>query len=55
MPSSAVARRLRREQNRTSTLMLAARDAIPDVVTGLDLGIESLSVTSLRFCNKFSL
>lgn len=37
MPSSAVARRLRREQNRTSTLMLAARDAIPDIVTGLDL------------------
>jgi DNA-binding response OmpR family regulator len=35
-----VARRLRRGQNQTPILMLTARDAVPDIVKGLDSGAD---------------
>jgi DNA-binding response OmpR family regulator len=35
-----VARRLRRNDNRTPILMLTARDAVPDIVKGLDVGAD---------------
>jgi DNA-binding response OmpR family regulator len=35
-----VARRLRAKGNRTPILMLTARDTVPDVVKGLDLGAD---------------
>ena len=35
-----VARRLRKNDNKTPILMLTARDAVPDIVKGLDLGAD---------------
>jgi len=35
-----VARRLRRKDNRTPILILTARDAVPDIVKGLDVGAD---------------
>lgn len=40
MDSFEVARRVRKNQNQTPILMLTARDAVPDVVKGLDSGAD---------------
>src|SRR3984893_1127296 len=40
-----VARRLRAKGNRTPILMLTARDTVPDVVKGLDLGADDYLLT----------
>ncbi len=43
-----VARRLRAKGNRTPILMLTARDTVPDVVKGLDLGaVEGSEPTTI--------
>jgi two-component system response regulator MprA len=44
-----VARRLREEKNRTPILMLTARDAIPDIVSGLDLGADDYLTKPFSF------
>jgi two-component system response regulator MprA len=40
MDGFEVARRLRRNRNHTPILILTARDAVPDVVKGLDIGAD---------------
>src|SRR6266852_2926849 len=35
-----VTRRLRKSQNQTPILMLTARDSVPDIVKGLDVGAD---------------
>ena len=40
MDGFELARRMRIENNLTPVLMLTARDAVPDVVRGLDLGAD---------------
>src|SRR5438477_3611560 len=42
-----VACRLRAKGNRTSILMLTARDTVPDLVKGLDLGADDYLTNSL--------
>ena len=44
-----VARRLREEKNRTPILMLTARDAVPDVVAGLDVGADDYLTKPFSF------
>lgn len=44
-----VARRLRRSGNATSILMLTARDAVPDVVKGLDAGADDYLTKPFSF------
>ena len=44
-----VARRLRRAGDRTPILMLTARDAVPDVVQGLDLGADDYLTKPFSF------
>jgi len=44
-----VARRLRQRGNRTPILMLTARDALPDVVRGLDLGADDYLTKPFSF------
>jgi DNA-binding response OmpR family regulator len=44
-----VARRLRREDNRTPILMLTARDAVPDIVQGLDSGADDYLTKPFSF------
>src|SRR6266404_5491336 len=44
-----VARRLRAKGNRTPILMLTARDTVPDVVKGLDLGADDY-LTKGKLC-----
>lgn len=44
-----VARRLRKHGNQTPILMLTARDAVPDVVKGLDLGADDYLTKPFSF------
>jgi len=44
-----VARRLRGQGNQTPILMLTARDAVPDIVTGLDLGADDYLTKPFAF------
>jgi DNA-binding response OmpR family regulator len=44
-----VARRLRRNNNRTPILMLTARDAVPDIVRGLDVGADDYLTKPFAF------
>jgi DNA-binding response OmpR family regulator len=44
-----VARRLRNKGNRTPILMLTARDGVPDVVKGLDLGADDYLTKPFSF------
>lgn len=44
-----VARRLRRSNNRTPILVLTARDAVPDIVKGLDLGADDYLTKPFSF------
>ncbi len=44
-----VARRLRRGQNPTPILMLTARDALPDVIKGLDTGADDYLTKPFSF------
>ncbi|HET6178863.1 MAG TPA: response regulator [Candidatus Sulfotelmatobacter sp.] len=44
-----VARRLRRSDNRTPILMLTARDAVPDIVKGLDVGADDYLTKPFAF------
>jgi len=44
-----VARRLREAKNRTPILMLTARDAVPDIVSGLDLGADDYLTKPFSF------
>jgi two-component system response regulator MprA len=43
------ARRLRAGKNRTPILMLTARDSVPDIVTGLDLGADDYMTKPFSF------
>jgi DNA-binding response OmpR family regulator len=44
-----VARRLRKNRNQTPILMLTARDAVPDIVKGLDLGADDYLTKPFSF------
>ena len=44
-----VARRLRRSKNQTPILVLTARDAVPDVVKGLDVGADDYLTKPFAF------
>ena len=44
-----VARRLRKNDNQTPILMLTARDAVPDVVKGLDVGADDYLTKPFAF------
>src|ERR1700689_247505 len=44
-----LARRLRAEQIRTPILMLTARDSVPDIVKGLDLGADDYMTKPFSF------
>jgi two-component system response regulator MprA len=44
-----VARRLRRSRNQTPILILTARDAVPDIVKGLDLGADDYLTKPFSF------
>lgn len=44
-----VARRLRNDSNQTPILMLTARDAVPDIVKGLDLGADDYLIKPFSF------
>jgi DNA-binding response OmpR family regulator len=44
-----VARRLRQNQNRTPILILTARDALPDIVKGLDTGADDYITKPFSF------
>jgi len=44
-----VARRLRRKDNRTPILILTARDAVPDIVKGLDVGADDYLTKPFAF------
>lgn len=44
-----VAKRLRAEKVRTPILMLTARDAVPDIVHGLDLGVDDYMTKPFSF------
>ena len=44
-----VAKRLRSEKNRTPILMLTAKDAVPDIVHGLDLGADDYMTKPFSF------
>ena len=44
-----LAKRLRADKNRTPILMLTARDAVPDVVRGLDLGADDYMTKPFSF------
>lgn len=44
-----VARRLRRNDNQTPILMLTARDAVPDIVKGLDVGADDYLTKPFAF------
>lgn len=46
---TAVARRLRKSGNVTPILMLTARDAVPDVVKGLDAGVDDYLTKPFSF------
>jgi DNA-binding response OmpR family regulator len=44
-----VARRLRKSRNQTPILMLTARDSVPDIVKGLDLGADDYLTKPFSF------
>jgi DNA-binding response OmpR family regulator len=44
-----LAKRLRAEKNRTPILMLTARDAVPDIVRGLDVGADDYMTKPFSF------
>jgi DNA-binding response OmpR family regulator len=44
-----VARRLRKNKNQTPILMLTARDSVPDIVKGLDLGADDYLTKPFSF------
>jgi DNA-binding response OmpR family regulator len=44
-----VARRVRKNQNQTPILMLTARDAVPDIVKGLDSGADDYLTKPFSF------
>lgn len=49
MSGYELAKRLRAEKNRTPVLMLTAKDAVPDVVRGLDLGADDYMTKPFSF------
>jgi DNA-binding response OmpR family regulator len=49
MSGYEMAKRLRTEKNRTPVLMLTAKDAVPDVVRGLDLGADDYMTKPFSF------
>src|SRR6185436_19729 len=49
MDGFEIARRLRNEGNRTPILMLTARDTVPDVVKGLDIGADDYMTKPFSF------
>lgn len=49
MDGLEVARRLRRERNATPILMLTARDDVPDIVKGLDVGADDYLTKPFSF------
>ena len=49
MDGTEVARRLRKSGNKTPILMLTARDAVPDVVKGLDAGADDYLTKPFSF------
>ena len=49
MDGLEVARRLRKEKNGTPILMLTARDAVPDIVKGLDVGADDYLTKQFSF------
>lgn len=49
MDGFEVVRRLRRNQNPTPILMLTARDAVPDIITGLDRGADDYLTKPFSF------
>jgi DNA-binding response OmpR family regulator len=49
MDGLEVARRLRKERNATPILMLTARDAVPDIVKGLDVGADDYLTKPFSF------
>jgi DNA-binding response OmpR family regulator len=49
MDGFEVARRLRKNDNQTPILMLTARDAVPDIVKGLDLGADDYLTKPFSF------
>src|SRR4029077_8389721 len=44
-----LAKRLRAQKNRTPILMLTARDSVPDIVQGLDLGADDYMTKPFSF------
>lgn len=44
-----VAKKLRAEKNSTPVLMLTAKDAVPDIVRGLDLGVDDYMTKPFSF------
>jgi DNA-binding response OmpR family regulator len=49
MDGLEVARRLRKERNATPILILTARDAVPDIVKGLDVGADDYLTKPFSF------
>jgi DNA-binding response OmpR family regulator len=49
-----VARRLRHKQIQTPILMLTARDAVPDITTGLDCGADDYLTKPFAFAELLS-
>jgi two-component system response regulator MprA len=49
MSGYEVAKRLRAEKVRTPVLMLTARDSVPDIVRGLDLGVDDYMTKPFSF------
>jgi len=49
MDGLEVARRLRRERNATPILMLTARDDVPDIIKGLDVGADDYLTKPFSF------
>jgi len=49
-----VARRLRRLDDGTPILMLTARDAVPDIARGLDLGVDDYLTKPFSFVELLS-
>jgi len=49
MDGFELAKRMRRENNCTPLLMLTARDAVPDIVQGLDLGADDYMTKPFSF------